>query len=290
MKKECVYTKRALPEYLRGHVFRNKQKRIESHLQSCVICHSEFAALKRKEETLQLLKDIDSPEGVSHRIRGGFSVLARFKKLLYRPLWIAGILVASAGIYYYTMMPRQIDLEIENIVASSPVSTLPVSSSPILASDPSAEHKAGALEHRTMVSSASPAPGVEPLVILITPENESAAINQINEVMRGHAQLRMLKFSDTVREINGSLTGGELMTLFNRISPAAKVTFNRKRFESFPAAHQIPVVLKLNASSVRAVISAPIAHPTTSLAETEESDEDEEADPQEPAPPSSHVR
>jgi hypothetical protein len=48
-----------------------------------------------------------------------------------------------------------------------------------------------------------------------------------------------------VKEVSGSLTARELLTLFNRIEPTAKVGYSRKRLQSFPTARLIPFVLRL---------------------------------------------
>src|SRR6266508_2594897 len=106
MDKECERTRNALPDYLRGHVFRISRNRIDGHLQTCAVCRSEFEALKRTEETRQLLKDIDAPAGVAQRVKQGISELSKLKKILYRPLWLAGITLVAAGIFYYAMLPR----------------------------------------------------------------------------------------------------------------------------------------------------------------------------------------
>ena len=46
--------------------------------------------------------------------------------------------------------------------------------------------------------------------------------------MKGHARLRKLRFSDTVREVSGSLTAGELHTFFSRIEQAGRVSYSKK--------------------------------------------------------------
>jgi len=125
MKKECEETKKALPKYLRGHVFMAERGRIEKHLGQCVICRSEFEALRRSEETRQILRDINTCGGVVGRVRDGVSALGKIKKLFYRPLWIAGILLAAAAAVYYFMTPRQLEIEIDRIVQSAPTVSAP---------------------------------------------------------------------------------------------------------------------------------------------------------------------
>ncbi len=63
--------------------------------------------------------------------------------------------------------------------------------------------------------------------------------------MRGHGQLRKMSFSQSVRQISGDLTPAELLVFFNRIEKAGKVSYSRKRFQSFPAAQPIPFVMKI---------------------------------------------
>lgn len=241
MKKECQRTRQALPKYLHGHLFKTSQVRIDRHLQQCVICRSEFEALRRSEETRQILKDIDAPEGVVGRLRESVPSLGKLKKLLYRPLWIMGLVLIAAAIYYYAVTPRQLDLEIEKIVKTAPSATAAVTSA-VSGTTPSTPLAQPASRH------AAAAPATEPLVVTITPENDAAAIQRINEIMRGHGQMRKLKFSDAVNEIEGSLTSKELLTLFSRIDPVAKVSYSRKRFKSFKTAEPIPFVLKLKAA------------------------------------------
>lgn len=257
MNKECERTRKALPDYLRGHVFRITRNRIDRHLQACAVCRSEFEALKSMEETRQFLKYIDSPDCVARRVKDGVSALAKLKKILYRPLWLAGIALLAAGISYYAMLPRQLDLEIESIVKTAPATTTPV---------PEAEPNREAQGVKKPVSSAQkPVPqpfstrAVTPLAVSIMPINETAALQRINEVMSGNGELRKARFSDTERQLSGKLTAQELLTLFDRMREVAKVHYDRKRFKSFPADQQIPFVLTLKAApkTVEKPISAP---------------------------------
>lgn len=263
-KQECQQTKKTLPKYLRGHVFSTKRARIERHLKQCIICRSEFEALRRMEETRQILKDLHSYDGVIGRVQEGVSALGKVKKILYRPLWIAGIVLLAGAVYYYAMKPRQLDLEIEKIVKSGPATSPTASSasstavtapSPTAAAvkrsdtEPAAEVRAAAPAGSAGSQSLpSPAPRTDPLVVTLSPENDTTAVRRINEVMHSHGQLRTLKFSETVREVAGSLTAGELSTFFDRIGPSVKVSYSRKRLESFPATLPIPFVLKLKAA------------------------------------------
>lgn len=248
-KDECAYTRKSLKKYLLGHLFRFQKNRIDRHVKSCALCKSEFDALKRGEETRQILKYIDLPEGMAHQVKEGVSALAKLKMILYRPLWIAGLAVAVAGLAYYATLPRQIDLEIESLVKTAPVSTAAAPPAPVAATD-MATTVVSTPAAVAQVAAAVPeaAPEVKPLAVSITPLNETSAIRRINEVMRGHGQMRKLKFSKTEREMSGKLTAQELLTFFARIEEAATVRYNRKRFESFPDAQQIPFVLTLKAA------------------------------------------
>jgi hypothetical protein len=246
MKEQCERTRKALPAYLRGHVFRITRNRIDRHLQACAVCRSEFDALKRTEETRQLLKDIDSPEGVVQRVKQGISELSKIKKILYRPLWLAGITLVAAGISYYAMLPRQLDLEIESIVKTGPVAT---------ATGPAAGTKMEEpLVNKPVTGMQMPAPlpvpdrAVTPLAVSIVPVNETTAIQRINEVMSGNGELRKMVFSDTERKLSGTLTAQELLTLFDRMREVAKVRYDRRRFKSFPPDEQVPFVLTLKAA------------------------------------------
>lgn len=268
MKKECEWTKKALPDYLRGHVFRTTRNRIDKHLQACVVCKSEFEALKSTEETRQLLKYIDSPEGVAHRVKEGVSALTKLKKILYRPLWLAGIALVAAGASYYAMLPRQLDLEIENIVKTAPATTTLV---PAAAPNSEAQVVTNpvASAQRPVTQRVSTR-AVAPLAVSITPSDETSAIRRINEVMRGHGELRKMKFSDTVRQLSGKLSAQELLTFFDRIREVAKVRYDRKRFTSFPSDQQVPFVLKLKAAPKTVEKPIPAPHPVQSAVQSAE--------------------
>jgi hypothetical protein len=262
MKLECERTRKALPDYLRGHVFRITRSRIDRHLKTCVVCKSEFEALRRTEETRQILNYIDSSGGVAHRLKEGVFALAKLKKLLYRPLWIAGIVLVAAGLYYYAMLPRQLDLEIESIVKTTPANT---------ASVPGTEPtKEASVVTRPVTSVNGPVPQpvpvqtVTPLAVSLVPVNESSSIQRINEIMSGHGALRKMKFSDTDRQLSGALTAQELLTLFDRMGEVAKVRYDRKHFTSFPSDKKIPFVLTLKAAPKSLEKHKPASHPVQS--------------------------
>jgi hypothetical protein len=246
MKKECERTRKELPDYLRGHVFRITRNRIDRHLQTCVVCRSEFEALKSMEETRQLLKYIASPEGVAHRVKEGVSALVKLKKILYRPLWLAGIALVAAGVSYYAMQPRQLDLEIENIVKTAPATTTSVPAAGPKREAPVVTKPVAGVQ-RPATQPVSPR-AMAPLEVSITLSDETSAIQRVNEVMSGHGKLRKMKFSDTERQLSGKLTAQELLTFFDRIGEVAKVRYDRKRFKSFPADQQVPFVLTLKAA------------------------------------------
>jgi hypothetical protein len=237
MKKECAHTRKALPKYLRGHLFKLEQVRIERHLRSCVVCYSQYEALKRADETRKFLKDITPPEGVVQIVKEGVSGLAKLKKILYRPLWLLSIIVVVAVLYYFLSKPRQLDMDIDNILKTTPSRTTQTASAPPPVTRPVP----------VMPLVVQPAvPVADPLLVVITTDNDKAAIRRINDIMRGHGQLRKYKFTDMVREISGSLTAKELLTFFNRIDTSVgKVSYSRKRLEAFPSAQPIPFILKL---------------------------------------------
>jgi hypothetical protein len=246
MKNECERTRRKLPDYLRGHVFRITRNRIDRHLQDCVVCRSECEALKSSEETRQLLKYIDSPGGVAHRVKEGVSALTKLRKILYRPLWLAGIVLVAAGITYYAMLPSQLNLEIESIVKTAPATTTPA---------PAAESNIEAavvskpvVSVQRTVKQPIATRAVAPLTVSITAGNETSSIQRINEVMAGHEELRNMKFSDTERRLSGRMTAEELLTFFDRLREVAKVRYDRKRFKSIPDGQPVPFVLMLKAA------------------------------------------
>jgi hypothetical protein len=267
MKKECEQTRRALPDYLRGHLFKTSRTRIERHLQLCILCRSEYEALRRTEETRQILRDINTSEGVVGRMKEGVSAIGKLKKIVYRPLYLAGIAAVAAALYYYVVTPRQLDLELERIVKTAPTLSSPTATAlpGTTAGDlvvPTAGARVPGPEPRPVA-----APDQEPLIVTIIPEDDQSAVRGINEVMRGHGQLKKMKFSDTVKEVSGSLTSGELLAFFNRIETMAKVNYSRKRFATLPASGPVPFVLKLKAVRKPAPQQAPAAKPASPATE-----------------------
>jgi hypothetical protein len=254
MKKECERTRKTLPDYLRGHVFRTTRNRIDRHLQACVVCKSEFEALKSMEETRQILKYIDSPEGVTQRVKEGVSALTKLRKILYRPLWLAGIVLVAVGVSYYAMLPSQLDLEIESIVKTAPAvpAAEPTIEAPLVSKPAAGVQRPVTQPVSTRV--------VSPLAVSITSSDETSSIQRINEVMSGHGELRKMKFSDTERQLSGRLTAQELLTFFDRMGEVAKVRYDRKRFKSFPADQQVPFVLTLKATPKTIEKPIPASH------------------------------
>jgi hypothetical protein len=248
MKKNCAYTRKSLRKYLHGHLFKPEQIRVERHLRSCVMCYTEYQALKQAAETKQYLKDITPPEGIVQRVQASVSGLSKLKKILYRPLWLAGIITIIVLAFIYVLAPPRRDLEIENLEKSGSVgsalsSTAPAS--PVRAVDP-APVTAPATTVRPPASQPDEAVRIlKPLPVTITVDNEKAAIRRINEVMRGHGELRKMRFSDTVREISGSLTSKELLTFFSLIESEGKISYSRKRLVAFPSSQPVPFVMNL---------------------------------------------
>lgn len=242
MKKDCTYTRKSLQKYLRGHLFKYEQIRIARHLNVCPVCRSEFQALKKVADTKRLLQDITPPDGVVQQLKAGAGALGKLKLLIYRPLWLL-LIVAGATLLYINLFAPHRDVEIENIEKSLPPAT-PVATAATATS--SSAVQALPVQQTAQPEPKAPAavtaPG--PLVITIIPSDENA-VGHINEVMHGHAHLKKLSFSDSVREVSGILMPDELLSFFGRIDHAGKIRYNRKRLESFPAAQPVAFTLKM---------------------------------------------
>jgi len=244
MKKECAHTRKALAKYLQGHLFKLEQMRIERHLRSCVVCYSQYQTLKRADETRKYLKDITPPEGVVQIMKESISGLGKLKKVLYRPLWIVVAVLVVASVIYFLNKPRQIDIEIDNIIKTAPSRTVHSGyDTPRVPSHASTATSQGGA--RSLVTERTPESSAEPILITLTTDDDRMAMRRINEVMRSHGQLRKYKFTDTVREISDSLTSKELFTFFSRIESVVKISYNRKKLESLPSAQPIPFVMRL---------------------------------------------
>lgn len=247
LKKDCDYTRKSLRKYLLGHLFTHEQKKIEKHLKKCAFCSTDYQALRRSAETRKLLKDITPPEGVVQRVKAGVSVLSVLKRLLYRPFWIAGFLAAAAAVYLYVIAPLYHDRELESIEAAAPQAA---PAEPVVAEAP-------VQKPQPAPAPAPQAPAREPLMVTITVEDEASAISRINAVMQGHAVLRNRRFSAFEREITGSLTSKELLTLFSRIESAGRIRYQRQVLESSPAAESLPFVLRLITAPAAPKAAAP---------------------------------
>lgn len=259
MKRDCAYTRKLLRKYLKGHLFKYEQVRIGRHLNACAVCRSEFQALKKIADTRQLLKEITPPEGLGRRMKDGVSGLAKLKLLLYRPLWLAVMIAAGTALYFNVIVPLERDIEIENIEKSlPPPGTLASNGTITPDAGSSAPGTARAKQARKTIPArpeAKPdkkAAAPAPLVITILPEDDTTAVERINEVMQEHGRFGKKKFSKTSRKISGSLTAEELDSFFNTIRHSAKVSYSRKRFKSFPAALPIPVILRMKPAPKRA--------------------------------------
>ncbi len=247
MNKECEHTRKSLRKHLHGHLFMPEQIKIERHLKKCVVCRSEFQALKRVAETRRYIKDITPPEGMVQKVKAGVSGLSRLKKILYHPLWVVGIMAVVALAYFYVVTPHRHDSEFDGTGAQSGTTTQPAPATlPLPGVAANATTKAPAAESKKTATAPVPvSPSIEPLLITISVDDEQTATRRINEVMQGHATLRGLRFSDTVKEISGSLIAKELLTFFSRIENAGKVHYSRTRLASFPAAAPVPFVMRL---------------------------------------------
>ncbi len=272
-KKECGHTRKALPNYLKGHLFRFQVRRVERHLKACPICTSELHSLHYAADTKQLLKDITPSEGMAARVESLFSFLGRLRIFLYRPLWILLIAVAVGYLYFFVIVPSRHDPELESIerslpaaVVTAPAATSLAASGPAAAAAPApAAAPVPAAAPAVKAPAPSPVPSVEPLAITITPDDQSS-MRRINDVMKGHARLRKLRFTDTLREVSGSLTPGELQTLFGRLEQAGKVSYSKKRLSALSTSELVPFVMKLK----DAPKDAPSAHakqPSAAIAE-----------------------
>lgn len=240
MRRECEHTRKSLGKYLQGHLFKPEQIRIERHLKKCPLCSSELQALKFATETRKLLKDITPPESVVERIKGGVSVLASLKRLLYRPLWIAGIVAAAAGIYFYVVVPIQLHFERERAEVAALSSSEPLSDPAPMSEEPAV------LPPQVNSTPASARPKTtDPLIVTMLVSDEKAAMAGINAVMEGHAVLKSMRFTETTREISGRLSRKELLIFFNRIESLGRIRYSSSRLESFPSTEPIPFVMRL---------------------------------------------
>lgn len=258
MKKECEQTRRTLRRYLRGHVFTMERKRIERHLKTCPLCATEYQSLKRSDETTQFLKDITPVEGVVQKVRTGVSGLSRVRKILYRPLWALAVVAAVFLLTQYVIRPYLRDREREWSELTSPAA--PGAARPIAPVPAGAARSPEAKSAEPPQALSPREKNADPLVITIAVDDEQAAIRRINDVMRGHGELRAKRFSDSVREISGELTPKELLTFISRIESAGKISYSRSRFEQFPSAQPLPFLMKLKA--------APKPKPSVNAAET----------------------
>ena len=258
MKKECEYTRRMLSRHLKGHLFLPQQKRVERHLAACAVCRSQFEAFRRINETQEFLHYLSPEEGIAGRVKAGASRLPDVRKLLFRPLWLAAVVIAAVVLHIYVIRPFLHDPDLEKLDAGQAV--------------PSAEQvKAEQVTVPTHTPTApepkpkaAAAPATDPLVVTITlvKENEKAGIRMINDAMKEHALLKSMQFSDKVREISGSLTPDELTTFFSRIQGAGKITYKRSRL-AMARGELLPFIVKLQVVSAppRAAVEQPVARP-----------------------------
>ena len=176
MKKECEHTRTLLPRYLRGHLFKPQQKRIERHLAACVVCRSEFDSLRRIDETRRFLKDINAPEGITGRVKAGVSGLAGVRRLLFRPLWLVMIAAVIAASYLYVIDPLLHDPDIEKLDAGIvPSPAAQVESTPHTLPTPTPA-AATAPQQKTEPAPVAAAPKADPLVVTITRDSDSVLV------------------------------------------------------------------------------------------------------------------
>ncbi len=254
MRRDCTKMSKALNNYLHGHLFRAEQKKIERHLKKCGFCCAELEALKQTAATKRLLRDITPPEGVVQRVRESVSGLSRLKKLIYRPLWIAGI-VAAAVVSFYFFSPQQGNVGKEG---AGPIAE---SAAPSEQKKKADTAPASASKPKMSGKTATVPPGVKPLKVTLTITGGRRARANINAVMQGHAVFRTMRFTKSVKQISGNLTAKELITFFNRVSPTARIYYSRSHLKTFPMAQPIPFVITLR--EVRGKPKKPAAEPVT---------------------------
>lgn len=258
MHTECAYTRKLLPRFLTGHLFALQRKRIERHLAACRICSSEHDALRRIHETRAILRDIDGSAGAGAAMRRWTGTVTR---LLYRPVWLAFILASIFALSVYVVRPMLHDPDLERLDASAP---LPAAAAPPVAVPVPVAVPTPTAAPAVPAAAAPAVPAAESLVVTITVdrENERAGIRQINEAMKEHPLLRTMRFSDTVREISGSLTAHELYTFFNRISTSGKIAYRQSRLAKAETGELIPFVLRLRtAAAPPAPAGSPVDKP-----------------------------
>jgi hypothetical protein len=71
--------------------------------------------------------------------------------------------------------------------------------------------------------------------------------------MKEHPLLRAMRFTDSTREISGSLTASDLYTFFRRIDGAGNVAYRRSRLAKAGEGDLVPFVMRLR------TVSAPSA-------------------------------
>jgi hypothetical protein len=176
---------------------------------------------------------------------------------------VAAIIAAVAIAYVYVITPLLHDPDLEKLDAGAP-SPPAVTAEPAPVS-PVPEPK------RPVAAPVVAASKTDPLVVTITveKENEKASVQMINEAMKEHALLTAMRFSESVREISGSLTRDELYTFFNPIQGAGKITYKRSRLASVGSAELLPFVMKLQAvaAPARQPAEQPVAKPSDAAGE-----------------------
>jgi hypothetical protein len=240
-KKECERTRKALPNYLQGHLFLFQARRVARHLKACPVCTSELYSLRYAADTKELLNDITPSEGMAARLEAALSFFGKLRMLLYRPLWLLLLVVAVGCLIFFVIVPFRHDPELESIERSLPAAVV---SAP--ATSPPAQSPAPAAAPTPAPAEKTPPPvaSVKPLEITITPDDQSS-MERIKDIMKGEAGLRKLRITDNRREVSGSLASGELQTLFSRIEQAGRVSYSRKRFSALSTMEQVPFVMKL---------------------------------------------
>jgi hypothetical protein len=262
-KDECSYTRRMLPRYLSGHLFRPQMRRIGLHLAACPFCRSEHDALRHVVETREILREVLPAEGASGRALRRASWLSALTRLFYRPLLLLTVLASAGAVFLYIILPLLYDPDLERLDSGThaPPAAAP---SPPLATEPSP----------TLPAPAAPPPAdlpapVERLVVTLTipREEEQAAVSRLNEALQGHPLLNSQRFSEKEREISGSMTADELSVLFDRIRGEGKLSYKRARLKAAGAGERLFFVMRLRTAAKQPAPPQPAEAPAAAQPE-----------------------
>jgi hypothetical protein len=203
--------------------------------------------------------------GVADLVSTIASRLSGLTRFVYRPVWLVAIAAICLFVSLYIVKPLMRDPELEKLAAEAP-SPLPsgrTTGEPVSVSVPTTVSAAPAGADRRETTTQAPARA--PLLVTITIESvrEQANVKRINDAMKEHAILGSMRFTESIREISGSLTAGELATLLVRIQGAGKISYKRSLLASVDSNELLPFVLKIN--TVATVIRQEPTHPVENV-------------------------